>query len=229
MSNQMSTNRLVLDNPSAVADHACKLILSAAQQAIAERGIFRIVLAGGTTPKQIYSQLAKEAIDWQHWEFYLGDERCLPSDNAERNSRMIEQVWLDKIKVPSRNIYWIKAELGPEQGATEYAEQIKNKLPFDMVLLGMGEDGHTASLFPTHQHDSNELVHSVYHAPKAPAERISLSAKTLSNTEALMIIVTGASKCDSVIAWENGKDLPVAKVNARQTRTILLDKAATCL
>ena len=222
----MEKNWIVHKDSKTVAQQACNLVKEAANTAISNNGIFRIVLAGGTTPGQVYQLLSKESYDWSQWEFYLGDERCLPVDSPERNSQMAMETWLSNIDVPAENINFIPAELGAEKGAEEYAKIIKNKLPFDMVLLGMGEDGHTASLFPGHIHDENELTHAVHDAPKPPSDRISLSASSLSNSSNVLMIVTGSGKKDSVEAWNNNVALPITTVSALTQLTIMLDEAA---
>ena len=216
----------IFPDAATVAQEACELIKHAANHAIEKKGLFRIVLAGGTTPGHIYQLLAKENYDWSKWEFFLGDERCLPIDSAERNSQMAMNTWLNHINVPNENIYFIPSEHGAEQAAKEYAQTIKNKLPFDMVLLGMGEDGHTASLFPGHEHNENELTHSVHNAPKPPADRVSLSASTLSNSINVMMIVTGKGKRESVQSWLNGEALPIAQISTLKNLTVILDEAA---
>lgn len=222
----MNTEWIIYPDASIVAEKACEIIKLAAHDAIEANGVFRIVLAGGTTPGHIYNMLAKESYDWSQWEFYLGDERCLPIDSSERNSQMAMSTWLDNIDVPVENIYFIPAERGANDAAREYANTIESKLPFDMVLLGMGEDGHTASLFPGHIHDNKELTHAVFNSPKPPSDRVSLSASCLSNSDQVLMIVTGAGKKDSVDAWKKEALLPIAQISARTKLTVMLDEAA---
>lgn len=138
---------------------------------------------------------------------------------------MARSAWLDKVSIPKGQIFDIPAELGPEQGAELYAETIATALPFDLVLLGMGEDGHTASLFPGHQHDPNELTHAVYNSPKPPPERVSLSAKALAKAAEVVFLITGENKRDAVAQWRAGADLPVAAIHADKI-SIYADKAA---
>lgn len=219
-------NWQVFPDTEAVANAALHLILQAAEQAIASEGIFRIVLAGGTTPEKVYRLLVGQACDWQRWQLYLGDERCLAQDDPERNSVMIRQCLLDKVGILPENIHFIPAELGAEAAAATYAAQLADKLPFHLVMLGMGEDGHTASLFPGHVHNQQELVHAVHNAPKPPPERVSLSQCCLSQTQRLLILVTGVGKHDAVKQWQAGHDLPVARITSYRQTDILLDKAA---
>jgi len=215
------------DTAQDVAEYALKQIIHAAHRGIEKKGEFRLVLAGGTTPTEVYRLLANQHEDWHQWKLFLGDERCLPEDDPQRNSLMITNTWLDKVRFPEENFFSIAAQLGPEQGAREYAEIIKSYLPFDVVLLGMGEDGHTASLFPGHQHNEDELTHAVYHAPKPPPERISLSKKALAQTGQLFILVTGKGKQSAVQRWQQGESLPVAQITASNGINILIDHAAT--
>lgn len=222
----MKTEWITCLDASIVAQKSCEIIKLAADTAIEANGVFRIVLAGGTTPGHVYQILAKESYDWSQWEFYLGDERCLPVDSSERNSQMAMKTWLDNIDVPADNIYFIPAELGANQAAKQYAEAITSKLPFDMVLLGMGEDGHTASLFPGHIHNEDELTHAVFNSPKPPSDRVSLSASCLSNSQQVLMIVTGAGKKESVDAWKNNESLPIAQISALKKLTVILDEAA---
>lgn len=203
---------LTFDTAAQVAEAVCADILSQAAQAIAERGCFKLVLAGGSTPEQVYRLLAKAPADWDKWFIYYGDERCLPADHPDRNSVMAANALLAHVPIRSEHIFTMPTELGPEQAKTLYQQAIEHSLPFDRVLLGMGEDGHTASLFPGHQHVESETVHAVYNSPKPPPERISLSAKTLSAARNLSFIITGASKQTAVKQWQDGKTLPVATI-----------------
>ncbi len=210
-----------------VARQAVEQILSKAQQAIAQQGRFTLVLAGGTTPKRIYERLAEHQQPWDKWHLFLGDERCLAPDDPQRNSLMVQQAWLNKVHFPTANFHPIPAELGPDQAAREYAELIRPYLPFNMVLLGIGEDGHTASLFPGHKHNNDELTHAVYNSPKPPPERVSLSQKALAQSEQTIILVTGSSKKAAVKQWLEGKPLPVAQIKAINRVDIMLDPEAS--
>jgi len=222
----MKPDWIVKETAQEVAETVRDNILQIAKQAIYEKGLFKIVLAGGTTPEQVYSLLATESCDWQNWHVYLGDERCLELDNPERNSQMIQRTLLSKVDIPPSNIHFIPAELGAKEAAIAYEPEIEKAIPFDIVLLGMGEDGHTASLFPGHEHHADELVHAVYDAPKSPPERVSLSVNALSQNHHLFILVTGASKKDSVKKWRNAKEFPVAQITSLGISNILLDKEA---
>jgi 6-phosphogluconolactonase len=217
-----------LDTADHVASTVCQHILSAAQHAIADRGAFKLVLAGGTTPEKVYRLLADSPADWANWYIYYGDERCLPVAHPDRNSLMAEHALLNNVAIPREQIFTIPAELDPETAAKHYQATIAHALPFDMVLLGMGEDGHTASLFPHHVHDEQELAHAVYNSPKPPSERVSISAKALSNTRQLLFLITGANKQEAVHAWRAGADLPVAHILPECPIDVYIDSAADC-
>jgi 6-phosphogluconolactonase len=214
-----------LDNPEQVAETACEDISAAAKTAIAQNGKFKIVLAGGSTPEKIYRLLAKADADWQHWWIYHGDERCLPADHKDRNSLMAATAWLNHVAIPKNQIFDIPAELGPKNGAELYRDIVAAALPFDLVLLGLGEDGHTASLFPGHAHNKAELTHAVFNSPKPPPERVSLSAKALSQSHRVFFLVTGANKREAVKHWCAGADLPVEQIDS-DNMEVFIDRAA---
>ena len=160
-------------------ERACHIILRHAQQAIARSGAFRIVLAGGNTPRAMYTQLRHAQGQWRYWHIYFGDERCLPADHAERNNVMADHAWLRHVDIPADQIHPIPAEKGPREAATAYSALLHAAGPFDLVLLGLGEDGHTASLFPGHDWGMQATAPAalaVEDAPKPPAQRVSLSA-----------------------------------------------------
>ncbi len=209
-----------------VADAVLEQIIQSAESAIAERGCFKLVLAGGSTPEKIYQKLVNAKTDWSKWRIYYGDERCLPADDKERNSIMASNALLSKVAIPEASLFTMPTELGAVDAAKKYREAIADVEQFDLVLLGMGEDGHTASLFPGHVNASEETVHEVYNSPKPPSDRISLSAKTLANTRQCIFIVTGNSKVDAVKQWKQGTDLPVASIAPVAGVDIYIDSAA---
>ena len=214
------------DSADAVAQAAAARIYSAAEEAIAERGRFRVVLAGGTTPKAAYTLLREMPAQWAEWFVYFGDERCLPPDDPQRNSVMACEAWLAHVPIPPAQIFAIPAEQGPEEGAQHYASVVDGAIPFDLVLLGMGEDGHTASLFPGQPLDESALVVAVHDAPKPPPARISLGLGALNTGREVLILVTGAGKQAAVRRWRAGESLPVARVQGQDGADVYLDAAA---
>jgi len=209
------------DSIELLAEAVAQRILDAADKAIASNGKFKLVLAGGTAPVKAYQLLATKQADWSRWYIYHGDERCLPVDDAERNSLVAEQKWLDLVAIPKAQIFNIPAELGAEVGAEKYASVVADAGVFDLVLLGMGEDGHTASLFPGQVHNEDELTHAVHNSPKPPSDRVSISAKALANTLELIFVVSGDKK-EAVAAWKNKEDLPVAHICPKNGVDVLL-------
>lgn len=205
---------------AAVADAACRLIGIAARQAITERNRFRLVLAGGGTPLATYQRLAASDQAWKRWSLYYGDERCLPADDPQRNSQMVGATGLAE-RVGKH--FPIPTELGAKAAATAYRERIKTAMPFDLVLLGMGEDGHTASLFPGHDWP-DKTVFAVKNAPKAPHERVTLGVATLQNCRSMLVLVTGEHKTEAVRQWRSGVDLPVARVAGVDHALVLVER-----
>ena len=194
---------------------AAQAILHAAQQAVGQRGAFHIVLAGGTSPRRVYELLRKADTDWAAWHVYFGDERCLPPDHAERNSRMAAQAWLDHVAIPANQTHPIPAEMGAEAAAQAYARTVKGIEQFDLVLLGLGEDGHTASLFPGHDWGNTPdapAAIAVFDSPKPPPQRVSLSAYRLTAAHQVMFLVTGAGKRQAVKDWCDGMGIPAAAI-----------------
>ena len=198
--------------PDIVA-HALARIEASARTALQERGAFHLVLAGGNTPREMYRRLPELDTDWSRWHIWYGDERCLPVDDPERNSRMAGAAWLDASPIPRVQIHDIPAELGAAAATHSYATTINNQGAFDLVLLGLGEDGHTASLFPGHvdAETASEVV-AIFNAPKPPSERVSLSVNRLSRTHAVLFLIAGAAKRAAVQAWRCGEALPAALI-----------------
>jgi 6-phosphogluconolactonase len=187
----------------------------AESMALARHGAFHVVLAGGGTPRLLYQALAGEAHDWPHWHVWFGDERCLPTDDPERNSLMARTSLLQGTSIPADQFHAISAELGPERAALAYAEALTGIGDFDLVLLGLGEDGHTASLFPGHDWGASPDAPDalpVHDAPKTPPERVSLSARRLAQAHEVLFLVTGAGKRNAVARWRGGDALPASAI-----------------
>jgi len=213
--------RQVADSDAA-AGAALELVLQQAAGAIARRGRFTLALCGGSTPQQVYGLLAASAQDWQRWHLVYGDERCLPRADPERTSAMVRRIWLDRIGLPPENHHVPAVELGADAAAADYAAAIEPLLPLDLALLGMGEDGHTASLFPGHSYPE-AIVVPVHNAPKPPPDRISLSYATLCDADTVCFLVTGPAKREALHRWLAGEDLPVARVTGRSDTILITD------
>ncbi len=202
----------IFNTQAEINQAAVQRILAAAKLAIQARGQFLIVLAGGSTPKTVYELLSKEQADWANWHVFHNDDRCLPAEHKDRNSLMAREAWLNHVAIPQAQIFDIPAELGNLKGALVYAETLKNVGAFDLVILGLGEDGHTASLFPNQTVDNSALAVPVFEAPKPPADRITMSQNRLNNTLEVMFLVTGAGKQEAVDNWRKGVTIPATLI-----------------
>lgn len=214
-------------DPAALQQAALTRILAAASAAREERGRFLIVLAGGETPRGIYRQLRLAETDWSAWHIYFGDERCLPPRDAARNSRMAGEAWLDHVPIPAGQIHPIPAELGPRRASAAYAALLQEVGDFDLVLLGLGEDGHTASLFPGHNWGvaDHKSVLAVLDAPKPPPQRVSLSAARLARTRQMLFLVAGRDKRNAVAGWQAGKNIPPRHLTPAAGIDVLVEAA----
>lgn len=201
----------------------------AATEALAARGEFHLVLAGGGTPEKLYRALAEQPQDWSRWQIWFGDERCLPLNDPQRNSCMAAAAWLDRVAIPASNIHVIPAELSPESAAEAYTHALHKIAMFDLVLLGMGQDGHTASLFPSHdwgiENDAPAAM-PVRDAPKPPPERVTLSARRLSQTRGVLFLITGADKRNALQNWQQHATIPAAAIQPDAGIDLLIDTDA---
>ena len=201
----------------------------AAAEALATRGEFHLVLAGGSTPEKLYRALSSQEQDWAHWHIWFGDERCLPIDDPQRNSRMAAAAWLDRVTIPDSQIHIIPAEQGAEAAAMAYSRELIGREAFDLVLLGLGQDGHTASLFPHHAWGSD--IHApdampVLDAPKPPSMRVTLSARRLSHARNVLFLVSGADKRDALRQWQQGAIIPASAIQPDIGIDLLIDADA---
>lgn len=213
------TDRAALDRA------AYARVEDAAAKAIERRGRFLIVVAGGNTPQPLYGMLRELRTDWSRWHVYFGDERCLPPDDAQRNSHELLETWLDRVPIPPAQCHVPSAEFGATVASRSYADVLHGVGLFDLVLLGLGEDGHTASLFPGHAWGTEEKapdVLAVFDAPKPPPERITLSASRLSRARAVIFLVYGESKREAVRLWRAGADIPARAIRPQRGVDVLV-------
>lgn len=216
MTQQSTTRWHLFSAQDEINQAATNRILLAANEAIKKHGSFYIVLAGGSTPKAVYQLLSKQKADWSKWHVFHNDDRCLPVGHKDRNSKMARDAWLSKVAIPENQIHDIPAELGNIQGAKAYAQTLKGLRTFDLVILGLGEDGHTASLFPGQSVDNSADAVPVFDAPKPPADRITISQNRLNNANEVMFLVTGAGKQEAVDNWRNGVPIPATLITGKQ-------------
>ncbi|MCP5141612.1 MAG: 6-phosphogluconolactonase [Chromatiales bacterium] len=198
------------DTPDEVADAVLAELLAKAGAAIRARGRFVIALSGGGTPQAVYDRLAADqTIDLSKWVLLYADDRCVPVGNTLRNDVAVVRAGLANRAAAHLSM---PTELGPDGGARLYARMIAPFLPLDMAYLGMGPDGHTASLFPGHDLDPDAVVVGVRESPKPPPERVSLGLSTLLAARERVVQVTGAGKAEAVSRWRAGEPLPIARV-----------------
>jgi 6-phosphogluconolactonase len=204
-------------------------IAGAAAAAIAARGQFRIVLAGGSTPRPVYKRAAAIDTRWDLWQVYFTDERCVPPDDRERNDRMAHEAWFSRVEKPAPQIHAIPAQSGATSGAGAYCRTLGGVGRFDLTLLGLGEDGHTASLFPGDASglapDAADAV-AVHDAPKPPHERVTLSARRLADSDRVLFLARGAGKRAAVRALLDGADIPATQVVPEHGADLFVDAAA---
>ncbi len=217
-----------LEEGRSLQEVAYEVVVGCAQQAILQRGQFHVVLAGGTTPRELYVLLSQAQTDWSAWHIYFGDERCLPVTDIERNSHMAASSWLDSVPIPTFQQHTISAELGAELAARQYNESLETVGLFDLVLLGLGVDGHTASLFPGHEwgvaRGAPDTL-AIFDAPKPPAQRVSLSAARLSRARKVLFMIKGESKHEAVADWLAGKNIPARAIAPAAGVDILVESA----
>jgi len=188
-------------------------VVAVCAKAIAERGVFHWVLAGGSTPELCYRLLRDADMHWAKVHVWFGDERALEAGHADRNETMVRHALLDAVPIPDAQIHSIDFTNGTQAAASSYAQEIEGIDSFDVVMLGMGEDGHTASLFPNHDTlQSNELAVAEFDSPKPPSERVSMGFKALNNHKQCFILATGASKKDILQDINNGADSPITHI-----------------
>lgn len=223
---------------SQLQQYAAGVIARLLNEGIGERGNASIALSGGSTPKGVYQRLGSEPfrsqVDWLRVHLFWGDERCVPPDHTESNFRMADETLLRKIPVPAANIHRIRGELPPAEAATLYEEDVRSffggaRPVFDVILLGVGEDGHTASLFPDTPivEETMRLVSRVF-VPNVNAQRISITLPLINAARMIIFIATGSQKAEIVKAVIGGNSrYPASRVKpATGTLFWLLDDAA---
>jgi len=162
-----------------------------------------LVLAGGSTPRRCYELLADLDVAWGRVAVLFGDERCVPPDHPDSNYRMAREALLDR--VAPATVHRMPAELGPDEGAALYSPVVASLAPLDFVLLGVGEDGHTASLFPGHPAvNASGWAIGIRDSPKPPPDRVTLTLPVLRAARRVLILATGAGKAEAVAKARTG-------------------------
>jgi 6-phosphogluconolactonase len=237
-------NIFVFDNNEGVADFAVTEWIEISSQAIAAKGSFTAALSGGKTPVGFYKRLAtsKDILSWDRTHIFLADERFVPPSHNESNYGLIKEHLLSHVKIPDDNVHRIQTEeITLEESARRYEEDIRRFLrieggsvpQFDLIMLGIGEDGHTASLFPgTGLLRVTERLALPVTVDKVPSHRISFSLPVLTNAKRIVFLVTGANKANVVkeIIEDEECALPAALL-LQQSRGVwfVLDESAGSL
>jgi 6-phosphogluconolactonase len=205
----------VLPGPEAVADEAARQVAALGAAALAARGRFVVSLSGGGTPRALHARLAeghRHGLDWARAEFYWSDDRLVAPDHPDSNYRMARETLLDPLGIAPERVHRIRGEAEPRAAADDYAREIADGVPvegglpvFDLVLLGMGVDGHTASLFPfTDALDVADRWVVPNRAPRPPVDRITLTFPVVFAARAVRVLVTGADKAATLASVLHG-------------------------
>ncbi|MEM9143419.1 MAG: 6-phosphogluconolactonase [Bacteroidota bacterium] len=184
---------------------------------VKDKDSFHVALSGGSTPKIVFEMLAikyKDAIDWSKIHFYWGDERCVPPSDDQSNYKMTDTYLFSKIVVPKQNIHRVLGESNPQREAFRYAnlleinlERVEGVPQFDLVILGMGSDGHTASIFPHEIHLWSAKGHCVVAThPETGQKRVSITGEVINRAKEVVFLVTGADKSEKVTKIVQQKD-----------------------
>ena len=192
------------DNAELLAKAAAEYFIQSVNEAIQLKGKFAVALSGGNTPAAMYKLLAtdfySQQVDWKNCYFFWGDERCVPLNDKDNNSFNAKNILLDKVPVPKKNIFIIPVDESPVNAAIYYEATIKiffktDKPVFDLILLGMGDNGHTASLFPhtTILQETKALVKEVY-VDEIKMNRVSFTAPLINNAKHILFLVAGKEK-----------------------------------
>ena len=201
----------VWSSPDSVARAAARRFLDVSEEAVGSRGIARIAISGGTTPKRMFEMLADPAgpflneVPWDKLALYWVDERCVPPTDKDSNFRMTTEAMLSKVPLPPEQVFRMEGELPPEEAASRYESTLRNSMKlegaespaFDLLLLGMGDDGHTASLFP-HTDALDDITGLVVanHVPQKDTWRITLTAPVINQARDVAFLIEGSAKTD---------------------------------
>ena len=233
---------IILKNPAAVAEYAANRFVSVSKEAVLKKSIKHIALSGGSTPALLFKILTsntyKQQINWQNIHLWWGDERAVAPDHSESNFGLAQKLLLRKIDIPPKNMHRIKAELKPDTAANQYQHEmidnislINNVPAFDWTILGMGEDGHTASLFKIDDNFYTHNLTSITAHTQSGQKRISLSKRTLCTSKYITFMVTGKNKAEKIKVIlgekENVKDCPASLIRSNDGKTVwVLDEEA---
>lgn len=215
-----------VSDAEAVATRAADLVV----RLIAERDeVFHVALAGGSTPERCHELLAERDVDWSRVHVWLSDERAVPPDDDESNFLMVRRSLLDRVDIPDENVHRVLTERGADAAADAYEQELRAVGALDLVMCGMGPDGHTMSLFPGRREVSIEdrLVVAVHDSPKPPPDRITFTIPVIREARHTMLLVAGEGKAEALSKVLERVDPAVPASLLRNGRLeILADDAA---
>jgi len=214
------SNVHVFDNPEQLAEAAAERFVNCAQESITRQGRFSVALAGGHTPRRVYELLASERfkgrVEWRNVHIFFGDERCVPPDHPDSNYHMANDALLSRVPIPAENVHRMAGEGEPLVSAALYENQLRQFFgqvswpSFDFVFLGLGKDGHTASLFPETKGLTEKFAWVVANWVEAlGAYRLTLTVPVLNHARRILFLVTGGDKADALKAVLAGPRDPV--------------------
>ncbi|HEV7162283.1 MAG TPA: 6-phosphogluconolactonase [Solirubrobacteraceae bacterium] len=222
-----------------VAERAAAQIVRQLARAREERGVAHLALSGGTTPGRTYELLAREPEALEGVEVWFADERCVAPDDPESNYRLAAEALLGPASIPAARVHRMRGELGPDNGASSYAQELAAGLPasadglpvLDLIVLGIGPDGHVASLFPgaaSLDAAAEAVCLGIVDSPKPPPERITLSLAVLRAARSCLLLATDASKADAVSAMlgQESRHVPASLLRRGRLSVIVDDAAA---
>jgi 6-phosphogluconolactonase len=232
----MTPEIVVLPDPTALAHEAADRFVALTRSAIASYGRFTVALSGGSTPKLLYAQLVRQPIEWRHVHVFWGDERCVPPDHPDSNYGLAQRTLLSHVDIPPQNVHRLPGELAPARAAQQYEDELRSSLGtpprFDLILLGMGADAHTASLFPgtLALHEQQRWVVANY-VDKLQATRLTLTLPVINQASNVIFLITGSDKAAALRSvWHGPYDpdrFPAQSVALTTGRVSwLVDRAA---
>lgn len=217
----------IYPDAGALARDASERVFRIARNAIGDRSVFNVVLSGGKTPEHTFHYLARGESDWSRWQVFFADERlCEEEEDCLVNYRFAQNHFLADVAIPRTQVHKIMVDAGFEVAIDAYLKQLRRIKAFDLVLLGMGEDGHTASLFPGQQYDPLADLVALPDAPPPYRQRVSMNYGRLNESRKVMVLIEGEEKRPAVAAWLAGEDLPVSRITGLDGIDVLIDKSA---
>lgn len=234
----MANTKIFADNPTVAAEfakHFCDFINKHDADAV------NVCLSGGSTPKLLFDELAqnyRDTVDWSRVHFFWGDERCVDPQDDESNYGQCKQIFLDKISIPEANVHRVRGESDPQAESVRYGQEILqcvkpngDSIPeFDLMILGMGGDGHTASIFP-HQMElmTSEKICDVAVHPESGQQRVSVTGPVINASKEVVFLITGGAKADVLASVVDGSGTQYPATHVKPTTgelAFFLDQAA---